>query len=324
MPNQFTGLVAGPPLGDARLDLCDLYVFPSPATPDNTVFVLTANPEGGPLHPDAVYRLNIDNSGDLRSDIAFSFTFSEPRDGRQTVDVYLAAGSDAEEPQAVGSKLISGLEVSFGDAPEIARSGSFTIFVGARSEAMFIDYDGIAALYDSPDPWSGQDSNVASNVIAMVVEVPTAALAADPDLRVWGRCSVRRDGTLVHADRLGHPLVSAFFPTADTKAEYDAGEPIRDRERWIGLFVNRMMELGRYTREDAIAALDNEGVLPDMLTVNPSRPVRYPNGRTLTDDVVRYRLAAITNGVAPAPVLEPHADLLDEFPYLGPPHATTA
>jgi hypothetical protein len=31
MSNHFTGLSLGPPLGDPRLDLCDLYAFQSPA-----------------------------------------------------------------------------------------------------------------------------------------------------------------------------------------------------------------------------------------------------------------------------------------------------
>ncbi len=33
MSNHFTGLSLGPPLGDQRLDLCDLYAFQSPTDP---------------------------------------------------------------------------------------------------------------------------------------------------------------------------------------------------------------------------------------------------------------------------------------------------
>ena len=90
MSNHFTGLSLGPPLGDQRLDLCDLYAFQSPADPTRTVLILNANPNADALHPDAIYRLAIDNDADLQNDIAFSFVFSEPADGRQTVDVFLA------------------------------------------------------------------------------------------------------------------------------------------------------------------------------------------------------------------------------------------
>jgi hypothetical protein len=49
-----------------------------------------------------------------------------------------------------------------------------------------------------------------------VVELPTSELAPKPEIRIWGRCSVRQDGKLVHADRPGHPSVSSFFNTDDT------------------------------------------------------------------------------------------------------------
>ncbi len=65
MSNHFTGLSLGPPLGDQRLDLCDLYAFPSPADAQRTVLILNANPNADALHPDAIYRLAIDNDGDL-------------------------------------------------------------------------------------------------------------------------------------------------------------------------------------------------------------------------------------------------------------------
>jgi Domain of unknown function (DUF4331) len=79
MSNHFTGLSLGPPLGDQRLDLCDLYAFQSPADPSRTVIILNANPNADALHPDAIYRLNIDNDGDLLTDVALSYVFSKPQ-----------------------------------------------------------------------------------------------------------------------------------------------------------------------------------------------------------------------------------------------------
>ena len=43
MSNHFTGLSLGPPLGDQRLDLCDLYAFQSPADKNRTAIILNAN-----------------------------------------------------------------------------------------------------------------------------------------------------------------------------------------------------------------------------------------------------------------------------------------
>ena len=65
MSNHFTGLSLGPPLGDQRLDLCDLYAFVSPADPSRTVIILNANPLADALHPEAIYRVAVDNDGDL-------------------------------------------------------------------------------------------------------------------------------------------------------------------------------------------------------------------------------------------------------------------
>src|SRR3954454_7664583 len=114
MSNHFTGLNLGPPLGDQRLDLCDLYAFQSPRDPNRTVIILNANPNADALHPDAIYRVNIDSDGDNLTDIAFSYVFSPPQNGRQTVDVFVAKGQDSRSPEAVGTKLINAGLVSFG------------------------------------------------------------------------------------------------------------------------------------------------------------------------------------------------------------------
>jgi hypothetical protein len=64
------------------------------------VLIIDANPfmTGSEYHPDAVYRINIDNDRDLHADAAFSFTFSEPAVGRQTATAYYATGSQARQP----------------------------------------------------------------------------------------------------------------------------------------------------------------------------------------------------------------------------------
>ncbi|MGZ8801921.1 MAG: DUF4331 family protein, partial [Mycobacterium sp.] len=171
-------------------------------------------------------------------------------------------------------------------------------------------------------PWTGVDSNTEANVFSIAIELPTAQLGADPDIRIWGRCSVRRDGELMHVDRAGHPSVSSFFNTDDTKEEYNASEPPNDWGRWLEQVGHLMGHPGNYTREEAIAAIGAHGILPDMLTFNPSQPAGYPNGRVFTDDVINFRLSFLSKGEIPPDGLAPHTDTLTEFPYLGPPHQT--
>src|ERR1700689_1827187 len=146
MSNHFTGLSLGPPLGDQRLDLRHLYAFQSPSDPSRTVIILNANPNADALHPDAIYRLNIDNDGDLLTDVALSYVFSKPQNGRQTFSVFLAQGAESPSVEAVGKKIVADAEVSFGPKANLAKGGDYTFFAGSRSDAFFFDFDGIKNL----------------------------------------------------------------------------------------------------------------------------------------------------------------------------------
>src|SRR5260221_4744033 len=123
MSNHFTGLSLGPPLGDQRLDLCDLYAFPSFTDQARTVIVLNATRSADASHPDAIYRLNIDNDGDCLTDLAFTYVFSPVTNGRQTASVFVAKGAQSRSVEPVGTKIIADAEVSFGAAPNVVKSG---------------------------------------------------------------------------------------------------------------------------------------------------------------------------------------------------------
>jgi hypothetical protein len=337
MSNHFTGLKLGPPLGDPRLDLTDIFAFQAPADPSRTVLILNCNTfaQAGDFHPDAIYRLNIDNNGDTLTEVAISFVFAKSDNGRQTGDVFLATGAEARSPEAAGQKIISNAQVSFGMQPNIVKSGPYTYFAGLRSDPFIVDFEGILKLFDSKGgrnftgkpnleggkaPWTGKDRLINENVFGMVLELPTSALGAKPAVRIWGRCSVRRDGKLLHVDRDGNPTVASFFNTDETKEFYNSCEPADDRKNFLDQFVHVLGHTGGYTREEAIAAIDADKLLPDMMTYDPSKPAKFPNGRSLIDHVVAHRLAFISKGDIPPDGLKPHPDLLKEFPYVGPPH----
>ena len=94
-------------------------------------------------------RINIDTDGDYLTDIAFSYVFSTPQNGRQTFNLFMSKGIDSRSPEAVGTKLVSDGEVSFGPKPNILKSGPYTIAAGSRSDAFFFDFDGIKNLFDT-------------------------------------------------------------------------------------------------------------------------------------------------------------------------------
>src|SRR6476619_3340668 len=115
MSNHFSAAMLKFPGDDARLDLTDLFLFASPQSAGKTVLILDVNPfmTGADFHPDGVYRINIDNDGDLQADVAFSFVFSESNGGTQTGTVYYATGSEARQPDPAGAVLIDDTPVGF-------------------------------------------------------------------------------------------------------------------------------------------------------------------------------------------------------------------
>ena len=90
--------------------------------------------------------------------------------------------------------------------------------------------------------------------------------------------------------------------------------------RWLEQFIHLMGHTGNYTREEAIAAINKERTLPDVLSFDPSKPANYPNGRVFTDDVIDYRLAFLTKNECPPTGPQAAHRRLQEFPYLGTPH----
>jgi len=335
MSNHFTGLRLGPPAEDSRLDLTDLFAFQAPADPTRTVLILNANTFGvaDAFHPDAVYRINVDNDGDAETDVAFSVVFDKPEDGRQRATVYMATGRDARRSEAVGSPIITNAEVSFGPEPKIVTAGARTFFAGSRSDPFFVDFAGILAAFNwkdgknftdlkdvDPFPWTGNDTLAVYNAFGIVLELPTSELGPDPSLGIWGRASVHSNGTFDHVDRAGHPTIASFFNTDETKEQYNRTEPARDRELFLHQAIEILEHNGGYSAQEAEAVIDEAGLLPDMLRYDPARPAKYPNGRTLSDHVVEARLAMISNNSVPSDGLRPHDDLLEDFPYLGTPH----
>jgi Domain of unknown function (DUF4331) len=145
MSNHFSAANLKSPGDDARLDLTDLFVFTAPDNPGRTVLIMNSNPftQGNGFHPDAVYRFNIDTDGDALADAAFSFTFSELNDGRQTATAYYATGSDAQTREPRGDLLIENTPVGFDATAAPVQAGPCRLFAGKRSDPFFADADGV-------------------------------------------------------------------------------------------------------------------------------------------------------------------------------------
>ncbi|MFF5468750.1 DUF4331 family protein [Streptomyces achromogenes] len=316
MSHHLSGPDLRSPMDDARLDLTDLFAFTAPG--DRTVLIMNVNPVaptgGRAFHPDAVYRVNVDTDGDHRADVAFSFVFSPPEDGRQTVTVHRAEGDQAREHEAAGPALFTDVPVSLGTEARVAESGPYTFFAGFRSDPFFADLDGIVKKFQ----WTGVDWGADKNVFGIVLEMPHAELGTDPVIGVWARVSLRENGRLKSVDRGAHPSLTAYFNTDDVKDAYNAGEPADDWATYRAPWAAVLQHFGGYDEQSAERALRT--VLPDVLRLDRGKPTAYPNGRTLTDDVTSARLAMLTAGKVTTDHIGPHTDLLPGFPYLGVPH----
>lgn len=318
MAHHLSGANNEPPLGDPRLDMTDLFVFPA-KTAGRTVIVLAANPDpaNAPgLHPDAVYQVHIDTDGDLRPDITYHFTCSELDDAGQTVSVLQAKGEQAGGMQAVGATLASDLVVGMSGEVDEDTAEGHRIAVALRSDPFFADVDGLFHEFK----WTGQDARADANVYGLVLEVPDSELG-DGLISVWGRVVLNRGSAGYESvDRGANGLVTAFFnPDDDEKIAYNRGVPATDKADHLDRFVHVLEHTGGWEAEAARDTL-LATIVPDVLRWDRHQPAAYPNGRTLTDDVTSARLTMLTNGKVSTDNIKPHTDLLDDFPYLGPPH----
>ena len=325
MSNHYSAANLKFPGDDARLDFTDLFAFEATGDPGKTILIMDVNPYTSGMgamppflmksefHPDGVYRINIDSDGDAHADAAFTFVFSDLRDGMQTGTAYFATGSQARQAEPAGDVLISATPVGFDASAEPVQAGPCRLFVGVRSEPFFADADGAFHGFQ----WTGQDAFANRNILSIALEIPSEMLGAGPEIGVWAAVSVRRDGELVQVDRGGHPTINPFVNPNDVKDQFNARQPADDVANYLQPW-SKLLEENGHTPDEAAAAA--RIVLPDILRYDRARPAAYPNGRAVTDDVFSARFAWLTNGKVSSDGLKPHDDLLAEFPYLGPPN----
>ena len=314
MSNHFSAAMLKFPGDDPRLDLTDVFVFASPERAGKTVLIFDVNPfmTGADFSPDCVYRLNIDNDGDVQANVAFSFVYSESNGGAQTGTLYYATGSRARDPEARGEVLIEDTPVGFHADARPVQAGRCRVFMGVRSDPFFADGEG--PFHD----WhfTGEDTFAGKDILSMALEVPNEMLGPGPEIAVWATTSVRRNGELVQVDRYGNPSFIPFF-VDELKDKFNAGHPADDvadfLEGWATLLESRGYPPG-VAQETALT------VLPDVMHYNRNRPAHYPNGRVLTDDIYDIRMQFLTYGKVTSDGVLAHQDYLREFPFLGVPN----
>jgi hypothetical protein len=305
--------------------MTDLYAITKPGDPSKSIIVLNVHPSfrldspepttTEPFAPEALYEIKIDTNGDAITDICYSVQFASSEDGKQAATVRRLQGVQAAGVGEEGEVIVQQAPVSVGREAVVTEAGDYRFFFGWRSDPFFFDVNGNFNHMQ----FTGDDFFADKNVCSIVIELLNSALEGN-EVGLWARTVDKTGEGWIQADRGGRPMQAVFLPGEEREA-YLSGEPAND-DRFIGVFAHELEHTGGYTPQDATAVARK--LLPDILSYNPREPVRYPhNGRTLTDDVVDVFLSMYTNGKVTGDKVGPHSDLLDGFPYLGPPHGFT-
>ena len=322
MSHHYSGPDFGFPHGDARLDLTDLYAFPTPGDASKSILIMNVHPSAvvdppgpttaEPFAADAIYELKIDTNSDAVADIAYRVRFSSLEDGSQTATLRRVEGAEAAGMGNGGQVIVKAAPVSTGRNARVTEAGGYRFFAGWRSDPFFFDVKGILNDFQ----FTGDDFFGDKNVCGIVLEVPNSDLGAKR-VSLWACTLVGAAGDWVQVDRGALPAQAVFLVGTERDA-YMAGEPADD-DRFVPVFAHSLEHTGGYAPEEAKRAART--LLPDVLSYEPTRPASFPsNGRTLTDDAGDAFLAILTNGKVTGDKIGPHVDLLAEFPYLGPPH----
>ena len=137
-------------------------------------------------------------------------------------------------------------------------------------------------------------------------------------------------------DRMAIPAINTVFIPADQKEAFNQGDPSTDATKWhatavattnaIRAAVNTVV--GFPAENVGAAAVSSETligiVIPDIVTIDLSKSIHFPNGRALTDDVIDTELSLTLNrtGISDA-INANEVSFLTAFPYLAAPHMAT-
>ena len=197
------------------MDMSDFYAFPG-ATADRIVLAMDTRPlltpaatPGASFDPNILYQFKVDNTGDAKEDKVIQVTF-HGTGANQTFEV--------RGPMA--PPVVGGMMNTVSDATPVLTgtinqaTGSATgmqVYAGAREDPFFLDLEQflrilpdrrpstgpLSQIPDAPSassfrsPTAAVDALKGSNVLSIVIELPTAQLTAGgtAKLGLWGTTS---------------------------------------------------------------------------------------------------------------------------------------
>ncbi len=349
---------------DQAADITDVYAFRSPENTNNLVVALNVNPFSLPgsitrnFSPDVLYEVHVDTNGDLKPDANVGITFSAPKFGQSQTFTVTGLGSTP-----IIGETTAPTPGKTPNAPKVTTAGPIKIFAGPRDDPFFFDLVGFQRFLAGPFvPAKGlrpagenpSDLFAGFNVSSIVIELPITALtgAADANtsaIKAWVSTSRKASttrasagdtssGGYVQVDRMGIPAINtALIPSAQKDA-FNRADPANDVRDYQATAQGTIEALRKAVGSVAgFPGEDNPGVpaaalaqvlIPDVVTIDFSKPVQFPNGRRLQDDVIDAAVGLVLNrgnplgggpGVSDA-INANDVAFLSTFPYLAAPH----
>jgi hypothetical protein len=317
---------------DGRLNLCDVYVFPSPGA--TSTVILTVNPDAGrssptTLRPDALYELVVASDAGTVEDRALRVLVGAPDgDGRQSVAVRYAEGPSSRTG-ADGSTLGEG---HTGNTFPLVDGGR--AWVGAATDpfwgdgpALFRFHQGISAGEYRPEEFSEPPTDVfhRRNVTAIALQLPNTRFGSD-HVTIWARISLTGHAPQRVVSRMGNPMLRPLFfaaPGAETEA-LNAGLPADDVTRYsdrVREIAARVAVLRGLADPERHAVAVAGAFLPDVIHFRPEQPAVFMpgtgNGRALHDDAFGTALSVLNGGTLG--VTRSPRPMISQFPYLAAP-----
>ena len=197
-----------------KMDMSDVYAFPGAAA-DRIVLVLNSNPlltpantPGASFDPDILYQFKIDNTGDAKEDRVIQVTFK----GKGASQTFEVRGPIAPPVQGAMMNTVStAAPIATGPINQVISSGGVQVFAGAREDPFFLDLEQFLRILPDRKPVTGPLSQIpdaqsatsfratgaavdalkGSNLLSIVIELPTAQLTAggNAKLGIWGTIS---------------------------------------------------------------------------------------------------------------------------------------
>jgi hypothetical protein len=333
---RFTTQNLKDPLGNDTF----LYNFGAIHRVSSNPSVPGVNPYSGWLRPQSysVTAVNRDRQGDEEEEDSSNVAWSQP--GLYTSPDAVGLTSTGKPSCSNPNKsLCYNNDLTNGAVYNVGPRSAVKVYAGQRDDPFFANLGGIFDFLTITGQKTGAEDYLDGlNVHSIVMEMPASMLTRgnDPVVGVWATSS-RRAVTVLHSNgsksesgrwvqvsRLGNPLVNEVIIGQSQKDLFNASKPSSDSQfegrftsPLLAKYINALFGDSAPTtgRNDLVKvllqgdpALSNKpaggSVEADELRLNTTTASGWPNGRTLTDDVVDTAIEAVdglTCGLATPP-----------------------